>query len=831
MKRILLNEGWKVEKGTLLEKLTGSAGTKMDVVLPYDAMIHERPAENARSGAQTGFYPGGAYTYTKILDVPKDWAGKSVKLFFGGVYRTAQVKVNGDFVCSSLHGYGEFYADIDKFLNYGRENEICVVANNTAEPSSRWFSGSGIYRNVELLVGDDVHVVEDGVRVTTKEAAKEGALVEIGTRVQNISRLKHKVKIHTEISLCGSPVKEDTVFATIYGGETETLCQNLYLPGAQLWSDEHPTLYDIHVTLSEGEKVLDDVDVRTGFRVLFLDAQRGLRINGKEVKLRGACIHHDNGIIGAATFAAAERKRAKELKGAGFNAIRSAHNPISREMLSACDEYGLLVMDELSDMWNDEKNSEDFSILFERCWEEEAEKMVRKNYNHPSVIIYSTGNELFDIGHESGGRWNRRISNKFHELDSTRFTTIGCSGLNAVVSSGKIPAILASIMREQGMKPPKASGEKESSEKNGVGALNSAMSFLKGPEFLCHPLMTEVLEEPGQAVDICGYNYSLDRHIMEKEIHPNKPIVATESFPAQIAKLWKVAKEHPHVLGDFTWTGYDYIGEAGCGIFYYDGNKNFGSHFSDRLSYIGDINLIGYRRPISYLREIVFGLRKEPYIAVIRVDRYGQEYNRTDWLFKDNVSSWTWPGMEGKTTEVDVYSSDEEVELFLNGRSLGKKPCGQAHDFTATWTVGYEPGRLTAVSYQNGNESGRFELRTAGNKVVLHAAADRSSIYADGQDMAFVTCRLTDMDGTPNLFAKKNVAVTVTGEGVLQGYGSANPQPSESYDDTVWETYDGEVMAAVRSTGNKGEINVRFCADGCEDAVVIILAGNGNTES
>lgn len=821
MKRILLNDGWRVEKGTLLERRGGSISESKNVTLPYDAMIHEIPSENTKSGAQTGFYPGGEYTYTKMLDIPKEWEGKAVKLFFGGVYRTARVKVNGDFAGSCLHGYGEFYVDIDKFLNYGQKNEISVVANNTAEPNCRWFTGSGIYRNVELLTGEAVHIAEDGVRVTTKEASEEGTLVEIETKLRNISRVKHKVKLNTEVTFEGLSVKKDIVYATVYGRETEKLRQTVFIPKAELWSEEHPALYDICVTLAEGEKELDQTVVRTGLRVLSVDAERGLRINGREVKLRGACIHHDNGILGAATFAAAEKKRARELKEAGFNAIRSAHNPVSREMLSACDEYGILVMDELSDVWNDEKNAEDFSILFDRCWEEEAEKMVRKDYNHPSVIIYSTGNELLDIGHESGGRWNRRLCTKFHELDGTRFTTTGCSGLNAVAGAGKITAIAASIMQEKGIDIPSDSGEKSLVE-NTIGALNMLMTFMEGPEFTCHPMMTEVLEEPGQAADICGYNYSLDRHVLEKEIHPNKPIVATESFPAQIADLWKTAEEYHHILGDFTWTGYDYIGEAGCGIFYYDGNKNFGNHFPDRLSYIGDINLIGYRRPISYFREIVFGLRKEPYIAAIRVNRYGQEYNRTNWLFKDNISSWTWPGLEGKETEVDIYSCDEEAELFLNDRSLGKKPCGKAYGFIAAWKVYYEPGKLTAVTYKNGKESGRYELKTAGDQVKLRAEADRSAISADGQDIAFVTCRLTDQMGTPNLYARKKVIVMVEGEGTLQGYGNADPQPFRNYDDTEWETYDGEVMAAVRSTGKKGRITVWFSAEGCEDTSVVI---------
>lgn len=825
MKRVLLNDGWRVMKGGLLEQLTGQAQVVSDVVLPYDAMVYETPTPDTRNGAQTGFYPGGQYTYIKNIDVPADWADRSVKLFFGGVYQTAKVMINGCFAYNNLHGYGEFYVDIDKYLKFGESNEIKVVANNTAMPNSRWYTGSGIYRSVELLTGGPVHIAADGVRVTTKHMDEDGIIVEVETKLRNVSRRNHHIKLHTVITGAEGTVKEDSVRATIFGGETEILRQNMFVRGAKLWDDESPALYTVGSELIEEGKTIDRSEVRTGFRTITVDAGRGMRVNGREIKLRGACIHHDNGILGAATFQAAENKRAREIKEAGFNAIRSAHNPLSREMLSACDEYGIYVMDELSDMWFEEKNTCDFSTVFDRCWEEESERMVCKDYNHPCVIMYSSGNEILDIGRESGGRNNRTFCNKLHELDNTRFTTTGCSGLNAVAAAGKLPKLLAALMKEHGIAGPDI-GSAAASAEDTVSAMNMLLPLVSQDEFNAHPVLSEVLEEPGQAPDICGYNYLTSRAELEKEIHPNKPIVFTENFPADIVRIWKAVEDNHHVLGDFTWTGYDYLGEAGAGMFHYDGTKSFGSHFPDRVAYFGDINIIGCRRPTSYLREIVYGIRKEPYIAVVKVDCYGKEHGFNQYIPKDNISSWTWPGMEGMKTEVDVYSCDGEVELILNGRSLGKKPAGRKNGFTAVWEVCYEPGELVAIGYSNGVLTGRYVLNTAESDVLLSADSDRYEIAADGHDIAFVTCRLQDSKGVPNLFAVKEVTVEVAGEGVLQGYGSANPRTTRGYDENVWETYEGEVLAAVRSTGKTGEIKVRFSAEGCDESIVVIKAKN-----
>ncbi len=826
MKEISFNRGWKVKNGgsALMALFVPGGQAEKEVDLPYDAMIHETPAENTPGGGQTGFYPGGEYAFTKEFFAPEEWQEKQVFFRFEGIYQTAEIYVNDMYVASSLHGYGETLIEVRKWLKTGETNTIHVVAKNPS-PNSRWYSGSGIYRPVSLMAGGPVFVLPDGLKVTARTASEEEALVEVSAKVKNIAREKKTIEAVITVSWEKEIVKQDRVRLSLWPEDEDMAVSLFCIREPKLWSPEDPALYDVQVQLLSGDKVIDEAAVRTGIRTVTFDGDHGLRINGKEEKMRGSCIHHDNGILGAATFDAAEDKRARELKEAGFNAIRSAHNPVSRAMLRACDKYGILVMDELSDMWNEEKNTNDFSLYFGDHWEEETGKMVVKDYNHPSVVLYSTGNEILDLGRENGGSINRKICRKFRELDPTRYTTTGTNGLIAALLRGWLPMITESVMKEAQEKTP-AGGQDD----GGVGAMNQAMGSLTDSDaFAVHPLMTEILEEAAQAADVPGLNYLTGRHVLEKELHPNKAMVATETYPADIVRLWRIVEENPHVTGDFTWTGYDYLGEAGCGIFYYDGKANFGSNFPDRLAYIGDINILGYRRPMSYLREIVFGLRKEPYLAVGRPDHYGETPSRTAWLYKDQIESWTWPGFEGTPVEVEVFSGSCETELLVNGVSCGRRKTGREQGFIASFNTIYQPGSLVAVSYdENGRETGRMCVETAGEPVKMKLKTEREVITAGGEDIAFVTATLTDTKGVPNRFSgqKKQIRVRVEGPGVLQAFGSADPQPQPemSYDSDTWETFEGQVMAAVRSTEEAGIIRVIFSAEGVEEASAEIRA-------
>ena len=822
MIREKLNKDWQFAKGSASMMSAFMGGPQFETInLPHDAMVHEERTPDTANGTQTGYWPGGLYTYVKNINVPEDWQEKTAVLEFEGVYEKSMVYVNGNLAATNLYGYSNFYVVLDKYLNYGENNEIKVIADNAAEKNSRWYSGSGIYRNVNLMVGARIHIPADGVMITTPSVSEESSVVEVSTTVKNLTRKKEKITVEVTLSYHGEIVGTDKIGVTMFSEAEEKVYQKICLEQAKLWSPDTPELYDCTVKVYAGEELLDETREHFGIRKLELDAEHGLRINGESVKLQGTCIHHDNGIIGATTLEKAEERRCRQLRKAGFNSIRSAHHPMSKAMLDACDKYGMLVMYELSDMWTNHKNENDFAWHFLDCVETEVERIVKKDYNHPCVILYSAGNEIPDLGTARGAQINRSICNQFHALDSSRYTT---NAVNGMLTLGpKMGQVIQDIMSAQQMKAA-VSGE-EKHEEEGASALNGMMALMVGEmadAFACHPLMTESIEESCEAMDITGLNYLTGRHVLEKQLHPNKTVIGTETFPADIVRLWDIVKNHDHVLGDYTWTGYDYLGEAGCGVFYYDGTQNFAGKYPDRIAYIGDINILGYRRPISYLREIVYGLRKEPYIAVERVDKYGMQHSMTAWMLKDNIASWTWPGYEGKPANIDVYSNADEVELFLNGVSLGRKPAGEANGFATSYEMTYEPGELLAVSYKDGCETGRHVLYTAGNEVQMQVECEETTLKSDGEDLAFVTVKLTDAKGIENLNAEKEITVTVEGAGTLQGFGNADPQAIGSYDDTTWKTFDGSVMAVVRAGTEAGEIKVRFATEGCEAQEVLI---------
>lgn len=823
MIREKLNRNWQFAKGSASLMSSFMGETQFETInLPHDAMVHEERTPDTANGTQTGYWPGGLYTYIKKLDVPREWSEKTVILEFEGVYATAMVYINGELAQSNLYGYSDFYVVLDKYLCYGAENEIRVIADNASEKNSRWYSGSGIYRNVNLLVGARIHIPADGVRITTPDVSDDSAVVEVCTDIKNLTRKKEKITVETTLLFDGLQAGTDSICVTMFQEAEEKVCQRIAVKQPRLWNPDTPRLYGCVVRLYAGEELLDEAREHFGIRRLELDAQHGLRINGQQVKLRGTCIHHDNGIIGAATLEKAEERRCRQMKEAGFNSIRSAHHPMSKAMLDACDRTGMLVMDELCDMWTNHKNANDFALHFLDCMDTETERMVRKDYNHPSVIIYSTGNEIPDMGTARGAQINRALSNRIHRLDPHRYTTNAVNGMLALgPGMGKV---IQDIMSARQVEMA-AGGEAKPDHEEGASLLNSMMALMTGPvadAFACHPLMTETIEEACLASDIIGLNYLTGRHVLEKELHPNKTVLGTETFPADIVRLWDIVKNNDHVLGDFTWTGYDYLGEAGCGIFYYDGTQNFNGVYPDRIAYIGDMDIIGYRRPISYLREIVYGLRKEPYIAVERVDRYGMQHSQTAWMLKDNIASWTWPGYEGKPAKVDVYSEAEEVELFLNGNSLGRKKAGEACGYTASYQINYGPGELLAVSYTQGAETGRFFLKTADSEVELKIVCEGGKLKADGEDLAFVTVKLVDKDGIENLNLEKEIKITVDGPGTLQGFGSADPRAVGSYDDTTWKTYQGYVMAVIRAGVAQGDTTVTFEAQGCQTQKIVI---------
>ncbi|MEK4459488.1 MULTISPECIES: glycoside hydrolase family 2 TIM barrel-domain containing protein [Paenibacillus] len=806
MIRNSFNDGWTVGPSTGFFNMTPGEAPKK-VTLPHDAVITQLRKKHTASGHKKGYFPDGTFEYVKKFFVSEEYKEKRVTFEFEGVYMNAMVYINGDFAGQHPYGYSNFYIKADRFLKYGEENEIKVVARSNDD--SRWYTGAGIYRNTKIMVSNSVHIAVDGVKITIPDILSERASVIVATVVVNEGMNPQSTKIITEIvDADGNTVASDTAPLTAFNNESATIRQRLYIKQPKLWNVGTPYLYTCRSKVMDGDYLIDEETNTFGIRSLSLDAEDGLRINGEIIKLRGACIHHDHGVIGAVAIERAEERRIEILKEAGFNAIRSAHHPMSKPLLQVCDRLGMLVMDESFDIWTQNKCDYDYALNFPTWWEKDIESMVDKDFNHPCVIMYSIGNEIPDTGTANGAAWGRKLTEKIRSLDSTRYIINSINGMVSVMSQ------LQSIMQNRS-----ATGDVNT-------LIADASDMMKNIQSL--EVVTQSTAESFAAVDIAGYNYADNRYVTDKGLFPNRIICGTETFPKDIANNWKLVKENGHVIGDFTWTGWDYLGEVGIGKIVYDetskGEGMFGA-YPWLVAVCGDIDIIGNRRPISFYREIVFGLRNQPYIAVQRPEHYGKKPTTTPWSWSDSISSWSWDGYEGKPVKVEVYSDADEVELLVNCKSIGKAGTGEDNAFKAEFDTVYIPGEIVAVAYIDGKETGRFSMMSASNEVNLQVDVDRTWIAVDDNDLAFINISLIDEKGIIKSLADRKVSVKVEGAGMLLGFGSANPMTEENYYDTAHTTFNGKALAVIRPT-TSGIICVTVETKDCIAQTVRIEATN-----
>jgi hypothetical protein len=799
MTRTPLNHGWTYRrKANEFAEMAGVAEAPKPVTLPHDAQIATPRDPRMPNGSSTGYFDGGTWEYTRTLTAPAEWAEKRIFLEFEGVYRSSMIYVNGALAGQWAAGYTGFTVALNDHLEFGTDNTIVVEAR--VHRDSRWYTGAGIHRPVHLIVAEPVYIPTDGVTVAACDISEDFATVVVETEVMNSSMRRAAVRSRVRLlAPDGTAVAESSSPATLASGDETTLRHRMAVPSPSLWSLDAPSLYVAAATLEVDGVSVDEQRVRFGVRDLQIDAQRGLRVNGVETKLRGACIHHDNGLIGAATIGRAEYRRVELLKAAGFNAIRSSHNPLSRAMLDACDELGVLVMDEAFDHWTRSKNDFDYALDFSLWWERDVEAMVRKDRNHPSVFAYSSGNEIPEVASPHGGRMARMIANRIRDLDPTRFVTNAVNGQLAVMNEW-----IAQTMASAG-------GDTSAFEGMGINTMMTQLGEF-GNMIGASEVATQRTEEAFAASDIAGMNYTEARYELDRELFPNRVIVGAETFSTQIDRLWTLVRNNRHVIGDFTWTGWDYLGEVGIGRTRYadtdDGGVN--ANYPWLLAHVGDIDITGRRRPASFYREIVFGLRTAPYIAVGRPENFTRDVVSTPWAWSDTVGSWSWSGYEGQPVAVEIYSSADEVELLLNGESLGRQPAGVAHRYRARFTVDYQPGVLAAVSYTGSAETGRTELRSARGLQRLAAVADRAELTLTDAELAFVDVALTDDAGTVVLGEDRDITVEVEGPGHLQGFGTANPVDEHTlFTDTTHRTYDGHALAVIRPTGS-GTIRLTF---------------------
>jgi hypothetical protein len=778
------------------------------VSLPHDAMIHEARSADAPAWAHGGYFPGGAYIYRKHWTPSFELQGKQVSLRFEGVYRHSRVLIDGTDVGGSLSGYREFEVRLDEHLQLGTTHQIDVTVDNSRTPNARWYTGSGIYRPVWLEVRDAIHIQPDGVTFVTRDTSAP-AVASVSVRLVNEDAAR--VEVRVILARDGSAIAE--VSDSTIGTEMEL---QLLVPDPRLWSADSPSLYDLTVTVARGGKIVDTRTSRVGLRTIEVGSQ-GLRVNGDSVTLRGANVHHDSGVLGAATFKDAELRRMRILKANGFNAVRSAHNAAARALIDACDEVGLYVMDELFDGWYDHKNEHDDADHFDEMWRDEARSITAKDRNSPSVIIYSVGNENGEAFTPRGRRIAHEIAAEVRLLDPTRPVTLGVNMVGATFAG-----LARTTTKEETNTAPKAAPDMTSTALNVIsnrfGSLMKVFPRLRAADWATTELFAPF--------DIAGYNYGTARYEIDARLHPDRPMVGTESMPGDIAHNWALVEKLPTLIGDFMWAGWDYLGEAGGGAWAYGTRRApYLKPYPQLTSGTGVFDITGQPGASVFLARAAWGLLDAPAITVRPLDVEPGPVAKTSWRSTDAVPSWSWRGQAGRRAELEIYSIDDEVEVIVNGRPLGRKPAGRSHGFVARFRTTYEPGSVVAIGYCHGKETARSELRSASSPL-LRMRAEQDTIFADGQHLAFLHLELSDDDTTVDSAANDMITLNVEGPATLAGFGNGATASEESFGDATHSTYRGRAFAVIRSDGRVGQIHVTATSLHHGNTTVVINAEN-----
>jgi beta-galactosidase len=764
----LFDKGWRFHRGGALgaDKPEFDDAQWRQVDLPHDWSIEDLPgtsspfSPDAISQPSGGFTTGGTGWYRKTFTLPAEQQGKRFQLQFDGIYMNAEIWLNGKRLGKHPYGYTSFWYDITARLKWGGQNVLAVKVRNEGE-NSRWYAGSGIYRHVWLTMTEPLHVANWGTCITTPKVSASAATVQVQTTVLNETTNSGMVKVVTRIlDPKGKAIATVSTDSSMAANDTSRWDQALTVPRPALWSVESPVLYTAVTEVYRDQQLTDRVQTPFGIRSITANAVNGFRLNGQPIELKGGCVHHDNGPLGAKAYDRAEERKVALLKAAGYNAVRCSHNPPSPAFLDACDRLGMLVIDEAFDTWEDQKNPEDYHLYFDKWWKRDIESMVYCDRNHPSIIMWSTGNEIPNRQRPEVARVAKMLSDQIRQLDSTRFITCGVNGI--------------------------------AEDKD---------AFLS-------------------TLDIAGYNYARDKYVPDHQRKPERVIIATESFPLESFDYWMDVADHSWVVGDFVWTAFDYIGEASIGWLGYPQKQGF---YPWNLAYCGDIDICGWKRPQSYYRDVLW--KKDQLSVFVKPPRPSFDTNtaKVDWSrweWHDVVADWNWKGHEGKPLDVNVYSSCEEVELFLDNRSLGRKPTDRSNKFTAVWQVPYRAGTLKAVGYNKNKQVNTATLRSAGEPSQIKLTPDRNELRSNPQDLSYITVELLDADGVRNPKAEQLLKFEIEGPAVIAGVGNANPMSVESYLSPQRKTWQGRCMVIVRATGEPGKVTVKAAADGIRAAQV-----------
>lgn len=715
------------------------------VQLPHDWSIEDIPgtgspfSKDAVSGVSGGFTVGGTGWYRKHFTVNEEHKDKRVFITFDGIYMNADIWVNNRHLAGQFYGYSPLELDITEYVVWGKDNLIAVRVKNEGQ-NSRWYTGSGIYRHTFLRITAPFHIVNNGITVTTPEVSASQARMEV--RVD----LNDKACAGKDYKLCiclmdaaGKEIGKHSRKIVFQEQGERSVSHSFSVKNPQLWSVDHPVLYKVVCELYADEALIDDVSIWVGIRSIDFSAEKGFLLNGVPLKLKGGCIHHDNGPLGAKAFERAEERKIEQLKAAGFNALRLSHNPPSATLLDACDRLGMLVIDEAFDMWRYGHYKDDYAQYFDRYWKDDLSKMIERDKNHPSVIMWSIGNEIPNKETDEIVEIAGTLSEFVRKLDPTRPVT---AGVNAI---------------------------------------------------------TDECDRYIAALDVCGYNYCLNRYETDHERSPQRIIYGSESYPSKAYEYWKAVEKYPWVIGDFVWTAYDYIGEASIGWCGYPLDPRI---FPWNHANCGDFDICGYRRPQSYYRETLWSDKPVATLAVAPpVPSFPLNPDKADWSvwdWKDMVDYWCFPGYENVPLTVSLYTNGERGELFLNGKSLGIIGNGPDKKNILSWNVPYEPGELKAVVYKGNKQVAKCFLRTAGEPAKIRICPDRNSLRANGQDLSFLTIELVDKKGNICI-SDAEIHCEVNGGATLEALANSNPMSTESFTKSTRKLWRGRALAIVRA--------------------------------
>lgn len=776
----------------------------MTVNLPHDFSLLQLPADTSSqnigpfskkspgNGNGVGHFMGGTGWYRKYFSIDRADSEKRVIINFDGVYMESELWVNGEKIGEHKNGYTPFWFDItDKLNKPGEENVIAVKVDNPGR-NSRWYSGSGIYRNVSLIITDPIHVSPNGVYVTTSEINTNSANANIEVSVQNDLNVLKAVQLRINIfddnnNLIASKSEKISVSS----GQSKLATYKIKIENPKLWSIDNPYLYKAEVNIESNNTETVNSIQKFGIRSIEFSAEKGFLLNEEPILLKGGCIHHDNGLLGAAAFKSAEVRKVKLLKENGFNAIRFSHNPPSRLFLEACDSIGMLVINEFTDMWETYKNPQDYSVHFKDWWNKDLTDWMLRDRNHPSVIMWSIGNEINEPDANTRLRIAKQLTDRVRELDDTRAVTTAITGV----------------------------------------------FYSKGWETTA-PIF--------DMMDACGYNYMLDKLESDHEKFPKRVIYMSESYASSAYDYWKAVEKYNYVIGDFIWTAWDYLGESSIATKTYvpkTNNQVFSGNFSNfkipegfnvfdmmakmpsswpkYVADLADIDITGEITPAMLYRNVLWG-NSEIEMNVHEPIPEGKMESLSAWAWPTEFPHWNWKGNENQPLKVRVFTKAQKVRLELNGNIIGDKNLTEDDKYICEFEVPYQPGELKAVALNNGEEIATRILRTTGKPSAIRLIADRTNIQSGYSDLSFIKVEVIDENGNLVLNATNEIEFKIEGVGGLIGSGNANPNDMESFNNTKVKAFNGKAQAIVRPLNKKGEIKVIAEAEGLVKGELLI---------